>query len=293
MSAVVAPEAASAGLAPRRRHRPRRWRRAVGEVGMILIGLVFAFPFYVFLSISLKQPSEVADEPLGLPSGLYLDNFGTAWDSASLDQALLNSTVVAVISVAALIVLGSFAAYTLARRGTRLSYAVYVLFLLGLMIPMQLGMVPLYQFMRDANLLQTYTSLIIFSVGSQLPLTVFLYAGFLRAMPREYEEAAYVDGAGVVRTFLAIVFPMLRPITGTVVILSAINIWNDFLTPLLYVGGSAQQTLPVAIFAFRGEFATQWGVIFAGMAMAIVPILVVYFLLQKSIIKGFASGLKG
>lgn len=260
---------------------------------MVLIGLAFAFPFYVFLSISLKQPSEVADDPLGLPSGIYLDNYTTAWESASLDEALLNSTVIAVISVVALIVLGSFAAYAIARRGTRLSYTTYVLFLLGLMIPMQLGMVPLYQFMRDANLLQTYTSVIIFSIGSQLPLTVFLYAGFLRAMPKEYEEAAYVDGAGVVRTFLAIVFPMLRPITGTVVILSAINIWNEFLTPLLYVGGSSQQTLPVAIFAFRGEFATQWGVIFAGMAMAIVPIVIVYFLLQKSIIKGFASGLKG
>lgn len=260
---------------------------------MILIGLAFAFPFYVFLSISLKEPSEVAGDPLGLPSGFFFDNYVTAWDSASLDEALLNSAIIAVISVVALIVLGSFAAYTIARRATRLSYAAYVLFLLGLMIPMQLGMVPLYQFMRDANLLQTYTSVIIFSIGSQLPLTVFLYAGFLRAMPKEYEEAAYVDGAGVARTFIAIVFPMLRPITGTVVILSAINIWNEFLTPLLYVGGSPQQTLPVAIFAFRGEFATQWGVIFAGMAMAIVPILIVYFLLQKSIIKGFASGLKG
>jgi len=276
-----------------RRHRPGRWRRLLGEVGMILIGLAFAFPFYVFLSISLKEPSEVAEDPLGLPSGFFFDNYTTAWESASLDEALLNSTIIAVISVAALIVLGSFAAYTIARRATRLSYAAYVLFLLGLMIPMQLGMVPLYQFMRDANLLQTYTSVIIFSIGSQLPLTVFLYAGFLRAMPKEYEEAAYVDGAGVARTFIAIVFPMLRPITGTVVILSAINIWNEFLTPLLYVGGSSQQTLPVAIFAFRGEFATQWGVIFAGMAMAIVPILIVYFLLQKSIIKGFASGLKG
>lgn len=268
-------------------------RSAAGEIGMILVALVFAFPFYIFLTISLKSPSEVANQPLGLPTSLNLDNYTEAWEASDFPSALFNSTVVAVISVAALIALGSLAAYAIARRATRLSYSTYILFLLGLMIPLQLGMVPLYQFMRDANLLQTYTSLIIFSVGVNLPLTVFLYAGFTRALPRDYEEAAYVDGAGPMKTFVTIVFPMLRPITGTVVILNGINIWNEFLTPLLYLGGSAQQTLPVAIFAFRGEFATQWGVIFAGMVLAIVPILIVYFILQKSIIKGFASGLKG
>ncbi|WP_078856937.1 carbohydrate ABC transporter permease [Streptomyces sp. NBRC 109706] len=273
--------------------RGRGPRAVLGELAMIAVGVLFAFPFYVFLSISLKTPDEVASDPLGPPSGLHLDNYTTAWREAELGQALFNSTVVAAISVALLIALGSLAAYTIARRAGRLSYTTYVLFLLGIMIPLQLGMVPLYQLMRDIDLLQTYTSLIIFNVGTQLPMTVFLYAGFTRALPREYEEAAYVDGAGTLRTFLGVVFPLLRPVTGTVVIISSINVWNEFLTPLLYVGGSSQQTLPVAIFAFRGEFSTNWGVIFAGMVLAILPILLVYFLLQKSIIKGFASGLKG
>lgn len=279
----------------RRVRRPMRFRpRAVlGELAMVAIALAFAFPFYVFLTISLKSPAEVANDPLGLPRSLFLDNYATAWEGAEIPQSLYNSTVVAVISVALLIAFGSMAAYAISRRATRLSFVTYVLFLLGLMIPLQLGMVPLYQLMRDLNLLQTYTSLILFSVGTQLPITVFLYAGFLRALPREYEEAAYVDGAGPFRTFVAIVFPMLRPVTGTVVILAAINIWNEFLTPQLYLSGSDYATLPVAIFAFRGEFATQWGVIFAGMVMAILPILAVYFVLQKTIIKGFASGLKG
>jgi raffinose/stachyose/melibiose transport system permease protein len=268
-------------------------RRLGAEVAMVAVALAFVFPFYVFLTVSLKTPREVALNPLGLPPRLDLTNYTTAWERGDLGQAFVNSLTVAGLSVGLLVLCGSLGAYFLARRMSRLSYGLYLLFLLGLMVPLQLGMVPLYQFMRDVNLLQTYTSLIIFEVGHQLPLVVFLYASFTRALPREYEEAAAIDGASTGATFRRIVFPLLRPITGTVVILSSINIWNDFLTPLLYVGGSAQQTLPVAIFAFRGEFTAQWGIIFAGMALAILPILVVYFLLQKHIIKGFASGLKG
>jgi raffinose/stachyose/melibiose transport system permease protein len=269
------------------------WSRLGAELAMIAIALAFVFPFYVFLTVSLKTPREVAVNPLGLPPRLDLTNYTTAWERGDLGHAFVNSLTVAGLSVALLVLCGSLAAYFLARRVSRLSYGLYLLFLLGLMVPLQLGMVPLYQFMRDVNLLQTYTSLIIFEVGHQLPMVVFLYASFTRALPREYEEAAAIDGAGRGATFRRIVFPLLRPITGTVVILSSINIWNDFLTPLLYVGGSPQQTLPVAIFAFRGEFTAQWGIIFAGMALAILPILIIYFLLQKHIIKGFASGLKG
>lgn len=273
----------------------RRWTlpRVGAELGMLAVAAIFLFPFYVFLTVALKTPAELARSPLALPSDPALANFTEAWQRGDLGTAMVNSVVVTSLSVVLLVACGSLAAYVLARRGTRLSYGTYLLFLLGLMIPLQLGMVPLYQLMRDLNLLQTYTSLIIFEIGHQLPLAVFLYAGFLRALPRDYEEAARVDGAGSLAVFRRIVFPLLRPVTGTVVILSAINIWNDFLTPLLYVGGSPQQTLPVAIFAFRGEFASQWQVIFAGMGIAIVPILVIYFLLQKYIIKGFASGIKG
>lgn len=271
----------------------RHLSRFGAELAMLVVALAFCFPFYVFLTVALKTPAQLAASPLAFPTDPALANFAEAWSQGDLGQAMINSLTVASLSVALLVVTGSLAAYTLARRASRLSLGLYLVFLLGLMIPLQLGMVPLYQLMRDANLLQTYTSLIIFEVGHQLPLVIFLYAGFLRALPREYEEAARVDGAGPMATFRRIVFPLLRPVTGTVIILTSNGIWNDFLTPLLYVGGSAQETLPVAISAFKAEFSTQWQLVFAGMAMAILPVLIVYFLLQKYIIKGFASGIKG
>lgn len=263
------------------------------ELVMIAVAIGFLFPLYVLVSISLKRPTDVASSPLGPPTEMFLANYGEAWAEASLGRALFNSTVVTTLNVLALVVLGSLAAYWLARRKQRLSYVVYMLFVLGLMLPLQLGMIPLYQLMRDLGILNTYTSLILFSTGAHLPLTIFLYTGFLRALPREYEEAALVDGATPRQAFIRIVFPLLRPITGTVIILNAISAWNDFLTPLLYVGGTRLETLPVAIFSFRGEYTADWGVMFAGLVIAIIPILIVYFLLQRYIIRGFASGLKG
>ncbi|MFC7405511.1 carbohydrate ABC transporter permease [Georgenia alba] len=274
-----------------------RWRitpaRVGTELGMIAAAAAFVFPFYVFFTASFKTQSEVAADPLALPTTLQWSNYATAWDRGNLGSAYVSSITVTSLTVVILVAFGSLAAYVLARRLSRLSGGLYLLFLLGLMIPLQLAMVPLYQWMNTANLLGTWTAVIIFEAGHQLPFTIFLYAGFVRALPREYEEAARIDGAGALTAFRKVVFPLLRPITGTVVILTGINTWNDFLTPLLYVGGSPQQTLPVAIFAFRGEFATDWGVFFAGMAIAIVPVLVLYFLMQRSFIAGFASGIKG
>ena len=263
------------------------------EIVMIAVAIAFLFPVYALLTVSFRSASEVAAAPLGLPHKLYLANYEQAWSSASLGSALVSSTTITVITVVLLIILGALASYLLARRQTRLSYGLYLLFLVGLVVPLQLALVPLYQVMRDLNLLGTYTSLIIFYTGLQLPLTIFLYTGFLRALPRSYEEAALVDGASHLQAFRRIVFPLLRPVTGTVIILNAIFVWNDFLTPLLYVGGTSQQTIPVAIFSFVGEYTSNWGLIFAGLIMGMLPILIGYFLFQRHIIKGFASGLKG
>lgn len=263
------------------------------ELLMIPITLVFIFPVYVLVSMSMKTAPEIAASPLALPQSLNFDSYIMAWQEADIARALWNSTIVTGSSILLLVILGSTAAYAIVRSGRRFDSFVFFAILLGMMIPLQLGMVPLYVLMRDLGLLQTHFSLILFNVGTFLPLTVFLYSGFLRVQSPTYEEAARVDGASQIQTFTRIVFPLLRPVTGTVIIVNAINIWNDFLTPLLYVGGSDNQTLPVAILSFRGEYATNWGMTFGGMVIAIIPVLIVYFILQKYIIRGFASGMKG
>lgn len=263
------------------------------ELFFVALGAVMLFPVYVLVAVAFKSPTSLAASAVALPSEAYLDNFVTAWVEADIAGALTQTAIITAVSVTALVAVGSSAAYGLVRGGRRLHRVLLILITLGITIPIQLGMVPLYQLMRDLGLLQTPWSVILFSVGSQLPLTVFLYSGFLSVLSTEYEQAAYVDGANALQTFAQIVFPLLRPVTGTVIIVTSIHVWNDFLTPLLYLSGSDAQTLTVAIFSFRGEFATQWGVIFAGILIAIGPVIALFFLLQKYVIKGFASGLKG
>ena len=272
------------------RYRPRTFAL---ELLMIFVALLFAYPVYVLVNLSLKNPHEIAEASIGPPSHLETANYSNAWSGAHLGAAMMNSTIITVVSLVCLIMIGSTASYYLARTQSKLSYGMYLLFLLGIVLPFQLALVPLYRFMTDTGLLGSYTSMVLFYTGLQVPFTIFLYAGFLRALPREYGEAALVDGATHWQSFTRITFPLLRPITGTVVILNAVFIWNDFLTPLLYLGGTPNETLPVVVYQFVGQYVSNWGYIFAAVVMASLPILIVFLLMQRYVIKGFASGLKG
>ena len=125
-----------------------------------------------------------------------------------------------------------------------------------------------------------------------MPLSVFLYAGFMRGLPTDYEEAAEVDGAGRGRIFVKIVFPLLAPVTGTVAVMVGMVVWNDFFIQLIFLSGSTAQTLPVAIYGFVGEFAARWNLVFAAVFISIVPILAFYLIAQKQLIQGFTGGIK-
>jgi raffinose/stachyose/melibiose transport system permease protein len=263
------------------------------EIAMIAAAVAFLFPVYALVTLSLKDAQQIASTPLSLPAPATLDNYSAAWSSAALGPSLMNSTIITVLSLVTLIAFGSFAAYFLARTQARLGYGLYILFLLGIVLPFQLGMIPLYRLVTDAGLIGTHLGMIVFYTGIQLPFTVFLYTGFIRALPRDYASAAQIDGANHLQAFVHVVFPLLRPITGTVLILNAVFIWNDFFTPLLYLGGSGYETVPVSIFAFVGQYVSDYGLVFAGLVIGALPIVVLFLLLQRYVIKGFSSGLKG
>ena len=177
--------------------------------------------------------------------------------------------------------LGSLCAYTIARRRGRLSNLVYLAFVLGIILPFQLAIIPLFVAMRDVGLVGNYLGMIVLNIGLLMPLTVFLYTGFIRALPRDYEEAARVDGAGILRTYARVVFPLLWPVTATVAVLIGIIVWNEFFIALVFLFGSDAQTLPVALYAFVGEYVTRWNLVFAGIAITIAPILAFYLFAQR------------
>jgi raffinose/stachyose/melibiose transport system permease protein len=126
-----------------------------------------------------------------------------------------------------------------------------------------------------------------------LPLTIFLYAGYIRTIPLAYEESARIDGASDFQVFTLVLFPMLRPVTGTVLIIAGVFMWNDFMIPLLYLSGSNWATIPVRIYSFVDTYVTEWGNVFASLLIGIAPVVVMFLLLQRHMIKGFASGVKG
>jgi len=268
------------------------WRTFGLESAMVAVAIVVAFPVYVLVNLSLRKPSDTSS-PIAPTTSITLDNFVGAWQQGRLGGALINSVVVTTVSVAIVLLVSSLAAFPLARATARWSRGMFLLIMLGLLLPFQLAALPLYQTMRDLGLLGSVWALILFYSGLQVPFTTFLYIGFLRALPRDFEDAALIDGGTPAQVFWLVVFPMLKPITVTALVLNAVAIWNDFFTPLLYLSGTPQQTLPVAIAGFVGQYVTDWNLIFAALVVSIVPILAVYFALQRSIINGFAGGLKG
>ncbi|MFI1728504.1 alpha-L-rhamnosidase C-terminal domain-containing protein [Streptomyces acidicola] len=196
---------------------------------MIAAALFVGFPVYVLVNLALRPTSDTSS-PIAPTASPTLDNFTQAWQQGALGGALANSVLVTVCSVAVVLAVSSLAAYPLARVTARWSRGAYLLVLLGLVLPFQLASLPLYQTMRDLGLLGTPWALVLFYSGLQVPFTVFLYTGFLRALPRDFEDAALIDGCTPLQSFRYVVLPMLKPVTVTALVLNAVAVWNDFFT---------------------------------------------------------------
>ncbi|MDX6486143.1 MAG: raffinose/stachyose/melibiose transport system permease protein [Gaiellaceae bacterium] len=271
-------------------------RTLMRELVLILVGVLYCLPFYLLVAIALETTAQAYQTPLSFPSPPHLDNFRQAWSTggqAGLASAFGSSLVITLSSVAGLVVLGSLCSYTLARRTGRLSSFLYMTCVLGIIVPFQLAIVPLYVGMRHLGLVGSYIGMIVLNVGLLMPLTIFLYTGFIRALPRDYEEAARVDGAGLVRTYARVVFPLLRPITVTVAVLLGVIVWNEFFVALIFLTGSRIQTLPVALYSYAGAYVTRWNLIYAGVVISVGPILLFYLFAQRHLIRGFSAGVKG
>jgi raffinose/stachyose/melibiose transport system permease protein len=263
------------------------------EIAMIALAALYTFPLYVCAVLAFKPEHVWRQSPLSLPLEPYFGNFSEAWVSARLGGAIGSSVIIVASSLMLLVVVGSAAAYFIARAAPRITWPIYMLYLGGMTLPFQLALIPLYALMRDVSLLGTPYSVILFNAGINLPLTIFLYAGYIRTIPLAYEESARIDGASDFQVFTLVLFPMLRPVTGTVLIIAGVFMWNDFMIPLLYLSGSNWATIPVRIYSFVDTYVTEWGNVFASLLIGIAPVVVMFLLLQRHMIKGFASGVKG
>lgn len=247
-------------------------------------------PLIVLFSVALKSPTDLLNNPLGWPAQFVWSNFADAWNNAGLGQALFNSVLITSVTLLGLILCGAMAAYPLARFTGPWSQRIYLYFVAGLVVPLQLGLFPLYKEMHDWQLINTYQGAILLYIAVNLPFVIFLYTGFIKTVPRELDEAALLDGASPMRTFWIIVFPLLRPVTATVAITSTLATWNDFFIPLIFLQRDGMQTLPLAIYNFVGQYNNNWSLIFASVIISSLPLVVLFLILQRYFIKGIAAG---
>jgi len=272
-------------------------RTALREIGLWVLALVFLLPFYFLIAMALKPDSEIySTSTLAWPQHPSLESFATALNgqgNADIVHGLINSIIMTAGSILGLVLLGALTGYVISRSTRRWSRGVYYLFLVAIVLPTQLGTVPLYIGARTIGLTGSVWGMIVLYTGMLLPLSIFLYAGFFRGLGTEYEEAAAIDGANRTQIFFRIVLPLMSPATGTVAILAGLIVWNDFFTSLIFLGGSENQTLPVSMYFFIGSLVSKWNSIFAIVIISMVPILLFYLFAQKKFIQGFAGGLKG
>lgn len=255
----------------------------------VMISLVWIYPFVIVLFGSLKTRSEIFTNPLSFPAELTTENFPEAYENMNFTQSFLNSVLIMVISVLLIVIFSAMAAYALARMKSKWSTVIYFLCAVLMLVPFQSIMIPLVSLFGRVNLLNR-TGLIFMNLGFQSCMSIFLFYGALKSVPISLDEAAYIDGANIFQIFWRVIFPILKPTTVTVIILTGIRIWNDYLLPSLVVNQEGMYTLPLQMYYFFGEYTIQWELALAGLLLAIIPIILLYMFLQKYIIEGVTEG---
>lgn len=270
-------------------------KKAVRKTGygafLTAVFLIMAIPIYYLLVTTFKTPAEAAASPLGLPAQITFENYRKAMEAMGYGRALKNNLVIAVTSVGLLIIFASMSAYVIARSSNRLFRLMNSVFMVGLIIPFQISIIPLYKMLAGVNLMNTHTAVILVDVFCiNMPLSIFLMRGFIHTVPMELEEAALIDGSGTFQCFWRIIFPLLKPIISTVAILDMLAIWNDFMTPLLLLQSSEKQVLLQQVYKNVGPFSTDWTSFFPMLVMATLPLVLFYLVMQKQIIEGVVAG---
>jgi len=261
---------------------------------LFAVTAIYLYPFYIVVIMSVKLPTELLFNPLALPKTLRLMNFVTAWKRMDFVTKFSNSFIVTVFSTLGIALVAGMGSFTLAKRISKAYTVVYYFFIAGLMIPFYMTLASLMKLMRDLNLVNSLYGLILAYIGRSLPFSVLLYVGFIRGVPNEIIDSANIDGCNPVRCYFSIVFPMIKSVTSTVIILNVLNIWNDFLFPMLMLTRARMQTIPVVLRTFWGESQNEWNLTFAAFLLSMLPLLIFYFVMQKSIVEGIAAGaLKG
>jgi N-acetylglucosamine transport system permease protein len=267
-------------------------KRLAASLGITLFGLTVVLPLLWVLVTSLKASSEIFSSPWGLPKQAMWVNYSHAWSEAGIGRYFGNSLIVCISTLVILIPAGAMAAYVLARYPFRGSKVLSGMFLGGMMFPNFLVIVPLFFLLRNLHLLDTKTGLVLVYVAYSLAFTVFVLTGFFQSLPGELAEAAMIDGCNHSRTFWKIMLPLARPGLIVVAVFNAIGLWNEFGLALVLIPSESNRTLPLGIqnLAMTQHYESDWGALFAGLVIVMLPVLVVYWIFRDKIHETMIAG---
>ncbi|MDP4099091.1 carbohydrate ABC transporter permease [Paenibacillus sp. P96] len=265
--------------------------RILLEIGMIILSILFLYPLFLAVNNSFKSFGEVMTDVVALPQKLSFENYAYVWEFINYPKLFINNTIITILGLAGIIFISSIAAYKLARTKSRWSAVIYILCIMPMLIPFQSIMLTVLRMAKDLHLSDSTWGLGLLYWGFGAPLAVFIYHGFVKGIPLEIDESAKIDGASGFRMFFSVIFPLLKSVTATIIIIDVMWIWNDFLLPLLMVNGSPDtKTLTLAAYTFVGQYTSDWQYAMTAMVMAVLPSIIVFIFLQKYIVKGVVAG---
>lgn len=270
--------------------RKEMFGNIAGRLTALALALVFLSPFYIGIIYSFKTKQEITFTGLALPEKIDFGNYAAVLEDGSFFQGMLNSLFTTLPSVALIMVICPMASYVFARNNTRIYNILYSLFLMAMLIPYQSVLLPIYSNMREWGLLNTYVGNILVKVGFQISLSILICTGFVKGIPKELEEAAYIDGLGYFGTFWRIVFPLMKSVLISILIINALFAWNDFQLSTVTLTKETVQTLPQLLYRYFGVHSVDLNEAFAAFNLAMLPLVVLYLLLQKYITEGVMAG---
>lgn len=257
---------------------------------MIAWTFIAAFPIYLLLINSLKDKMGIYSNPFGLPASFSLDNYSYVISSGNFFQFFGNSLIVVLVSLFIILLFGSLAGYALAHWKSKSSKLLFFFFLLGMMLPIKIATIRLLELMKAFQLFNSLWSLILVYSAMGLPTAVFILTEFVRSLPKDLYEAAYIDGARRMKIYYSIVIPLIKPALATVAIYNLVPIWNDLWFPLIFITQEDKKTILLAVTRLQGQYATDWPRVFALLTMSALPVILLYLTMSKQFVAGLTAG---
>ncbi len=256
-----------------------------------VVALFYLYPLFLVVINSFKTFSEITSNVLALPKSLVFENFSNAFRIMNYPQYFLNTLLATAVGVSGVVLVSSMAGYKLSRTKTRYSFVMFMVLIAPMMIPFHSFMISLVKVAKELHLIGSPLGLGVLYWGLGASLALFMYHGAVKSVPQELDDCALIDGAGPLRAFFQIIFPLLQPVTVSVIVINTMWMWNDFLLPLLVLSGSKKSlTLQLAAYNFFGLYKVDWNFAMAGVLLTILPAVIFYLSLQRYIIKGMVAG---